>query len=277
VSGAFIDNNAYAIGTAMAMFLFFGVALAVPWRAARWAMVAGASLGAMTVVSLFSRGGLLALAAGTVTFIALQRRVLGIVIGVLLVVGAVIYLPRPQGYEERISPLTGETAISQDLSVESRLHFWRTALDMAMARPFGVGLWNYAEAYDRFDSSHGAYGPKRAVHNSPLQMLAETGFAGFAGYMFLLGWSVRILFKVRARGKDMTLPADERAVSSHVANGAIASTVAFFIGGSTISLALNDLTWFTFGAVIALDRMSGYRTAASAAATPASITLSSGR
>jgi O-antigen ligase len=173
----------------------------------------------------------------------------------VLVVATIVYLPRPQGYDERVSPITGNQKISDDASAISRMHFWRTAVEMAKARPFGVGLWNYAQAYDMFDSSSGQYGRSRAVHNSLLEILAETGFGGFAVYVFLIGWTLKILFKVRARGKDEGLSAEERRIYSSVGTGAIASMTAFLVGGSTISIALNDMTWFTFGAVIALDRL----------------------
>ncbi|MGD9894818.1 MAG: O-antigen ligase family protein [Vicinamibacterales bacterium] len=255
LSGAFIDNNGYAVGTAMAMFLFVGVAQALPQRLLRWSLMCVAPLGGMAVVSLFSRGGLLALAAGTTVFILLQRRALGMALGALVVVATVVSLPRPAGYEERISPLVGDTPLSEDLSARSRMHFWRVAVDMALARPFGVGLWNYAEAYNEFDFSAGLYGPRRSVHSSHLQVLAETGFGGFAAYVFLLGWSIRLLFRVRARGRNPDYSVDERRMYTALANGAIASIVAFLVGGATISLALNDMTWFTFGSVVALDRL----------------------
>ena len=40
------------------------------------------------------------------------------------------------------------------------------------------------------------------------------------------------------------------------ANALLVSLVAFIVGGSFIALSLNDLTWYTFALVAALDRLS---------------------
>jgi hypothetical protein len=39
-------------------------------------------------------------------------------------------------------------------------------------------------------------------------------------------------------------------------NALIASLSAFLVGGSFISMALNDLTWLTFAVIASLDRIS---------------------
>jgi hypothetical protein len=44
----------------------------------------------------------------------------------------------------------------------------------------------------------------------------------------------------------------------------MASMMAFFVGGASIAMALNDLTWITFALLAALDRISSERCAAEA-------------
>jgi O-antigen ligase len=66
-----------------------------------------------------------------------------------------------------------------------RLDLWRCALGIFRAHPWvGAGLGSFAEAYQRggFNLSRGS----RFAHDIPLQLLAETGLAGFL--LFL--WSV---------------------------------------------------------------------------------------
>jgi hypothetical protein len=41
-----------------------------------------------------------------------------------------------------------------------------------------------------------------------------------------------------------------------MANALLTSMVGFATGGAFLALALNDLTWLTFGMVAALDRLS---------------------
>ena len=262
LAGAFVDNNGYALATAMAMFLFIGVAQNVRWRPIRWAMyVVAGPLSAMTIVSLFSRGGLLALIAGTLVFVLLQRwwrAAAAFVIVALCASFLRSYLPT--GYVRRVSTLTSYQQVMADRSAEGRLHFWLVAVEMAAARPLGVGLGNFEYAYDGFDFSNGFYGHNRSVHNSYLQVLTEAGFIGMAMYVFVMIWMLRILFRIRRRARDAALPSDMRELSHTLATALIASVAAFLIGGTFISAALNDLTWLTVGTVIALDRLTAVST-----------------
>jgi putative inorganic carbon (hco3(-)) transporter len=255
-AGVFSDNNGFAVGTAMAMFPVLAVAQNVRQPVTRWALMAGAGpLSAMAVISLFSRGGFLALVSGMLVFVILQRRARYVVLSLAVISALALTLPYPTGYDHRLSFIADPETIATDMSSAGRLHFWRVAIDMAEARPFGVGLRNFEQSYDFFDSSGGLYGRARSVHNSFFQMLAETGFAGLAVYLFLIGWTFRTLFRVRKRASNDSLSFDHRHFYFTLANGMLASMVAFVVGGSTLSLAVNDLTWLTMGTVVALDRL----------------------
>jgi probable O-glycosylation ligase (exosortase A-associated) len=255
-AGVFSDNNGFAVGTAMAMFLLLAVAQNVRHRAGRLALMVGAGpLSAMAIISLFSRGGFLALVSGLSVFVVLQKRLRYVVLSLVVIAGLAVTLPYPTGYDHRLSFVADPQTITRDASSAGRLHFWRVAVDMAEMRPFGVGLRNFEQSYDFFDSSDGFYGRGRSVHNSFFQMLAETGFAGFGVYLFLLAWTFRSLFRIRKRGSDQALSSGDRHFYFTLANGMLASMVAFVVGGSTLSLALNDMTWLTMGLVVALDRL----------------------
>jgi probable O-glycosylation ligase (exosortase A-associated) len=255
-AGVFSDNNGFAVGIAMAMFPLLAVAQNVRHRAGRWALMAGAGpLSAMAIVSLFSRGGFLALISGLSVFVVLQRRARYVVLSVVVIAGLAVTLPYPKGYDYRLSFIADPETITRDMSSAGRLHFWRVAVDMAEMRPFGVGLRNFEQSYDLFDSSDGYYGRARSVHNSFFQMLAETGFAGLAVYLFLLASTFRSLLRIRKRGSNEALSSGDRHFYFTLANGMLASMVAFVVGGSTLALALNDMTWLTMGLVVALDRL----------------------
>ena len=62
--------------------------------------------------------------------------------------------------------------------------------------------------------------------------------------------------RIRQRAKTHAIPEDERYFLIASANALIVSIVGFLVGGAFIALSLNDLTWYTFALVAALDRLS---------------------
>ena len=73
----------------------------------------------------------------------------------------------------------------------------RSAVAIVADNPMGVWLMSFNWAYRFYDDSEGLYGELRAVHNSWLQALAETGFLGFAAFVGAHRVAVVILFRIR--------------------------------------------------------------------------------
>ena len=278
LAGAFIDNNGYALGCAMVMPLLIATGQNLSlWLGSkedrRWFTLpfyVAAGLTAFTVVSLFSRGGFLALGAAVIMFVLVQRRrlIATAVVCVTLVL-AYFFVPMPDGYADRIQTISTYENI-EETSALSRLHFWRVAVDMAMDRPLGVGLRNFEAAYDAYDRSGGEYGGRRAVHSSHFQVLAETGFPGAFAYLGVFGYAMFLGLRIRARSRSLAQSPSLQRFFFTSANALMVSMVAFMVGGAFISLALNDLTWLTFALVAALDRLSRQQWAdASTLAEPA--------
>ncbi len=94
------------------------------------------------------------------------------------------------------------------------------------------------------------------MHSSHFEVLAENGFFGIAIWLGLFGYSIVVLLRVRRRAARDTVPEDERYFLVSSSNALLVSLVAFLVGGSFIALSLNDLTWYTFSFVAALDRLS---------------------
>jgi putative inorganic carbon (HCO3(-)) transporter len=124
---------------------------------------------------------------------------------------------------------------------------------MVRSKPLGVGARNYEAAYDSYDFLDGMYGRGRAVHSSHFQALAENGFTGLAVWLFLFGYSYLVLFRVRRRSREESLPQSSRRFYFTTSNAFIISQTAFLLGGAFLSAAYNDLTWYAFGLVVALD------------------------
>lgn len=264
LAGSFIDNNGYALGCAMIMPLLVATGQNLPLllgsgKERRWVTLLfylAALLTAFTVVSLFSRGGFLALVTAAVVFVLVQRRrLLASCVLIATALLALQFVPIPKGYLDRIQTIQTYEEI-EETSALSRLHFWRVAVEIAFDRPFGVGLRNFEPAYDRYDTSNGEYGERRAVHSSHFQVLAENGFLGAATYIGLFAYSFVACLRIRARSRNPELSPSLRRFLFTSANALMISMAGFLTGGAFISLSLNDLTWLTFALVAALDRLS---------------------
>jgi len=262
LGGAFTDSNGYAIAGAMIIPLLVATAATLPrdWpfrKFCTWGYRATAPLTAFAIVATFSRSGFLALAAVVFVGILLQRhRFLWLTGCALVLMIALPFVPLPEGYTNRLDTITTYEEVGDESAV-SRLHFWRVAWKMAEDEPLGVGMYNFNANYDKYDFLEGQYGHNRSVHNSHLQVLAEQGFLGFAVWCWLFIDSLLLCVRLRSKAKKAlaAAPDDARFVLI-MANALIASMMAFIVGGTFIAMALNDLTWVTFGLVVGLDRLA---------------------
>lgn len=253
VGGAFADNNTYAVGcvTALPLLIAFAQNARTRWvRRLTWAAV---PFTIVTIISTFSRGGLLSLSASVLVWILLQKRPSLLLTCTVTLLPLLFFVNLPSGYSDRMTTISTYEQVGDD-SALGRLHFWRVALDMAKDRPLGVGLWNFQSTYDQYDFSDGQYGTGRAVHNSHLQVLTETGWLGAVCWVGLFAVAFFEAFRAKRRALGM-LPDDARLTIT-VANGLIVSMSGFLVGGTFVSMALNELTWLAFALVACLDRLS---------------------
>jgi putative inorganic carbon (hco3(-)) transporter len=263
LAGAFVDNNGYALATVMIIPLLLATAqnvdLIYSGRLLKWVrrgVYLSIPLCMFAVIGTYSRGGFISLAAATLIFAMLQDRRVPALGGLALVVTiALLVVPIPQSYIDRLQTIQTYNEIGEE-SAMSRPHFWRVGLRMVSANPLGVGLKQYEAAYDKYDFSYGRYGHHRAVHNSHVQVLAELGYPGELIWAGLFAFAFFACVRVRRRAREPDLDPRTGAFMRTTANALIVSMGAFVIGGSFLSLAVNDLTWLTFGLVAALDRFA---------------------
>lgn len=265
LAGSFTDNNGYAMAAAMTLPLLVCV-----WQNAdrsvmleRWVargFLIAVPLSLFTIIGTMSRAGFLAAAAALLAFVAVQRRRLLPVIGItLLIVVGLPFVPIPEGYFDRLETIRTYDEVNE-VSAMSRLHFWEVAARMAEDNPLGVGLRNYDHLYDRYDFLEGDFGTGRSVHSSHFEVLAELGYAGALVWVALFVYAIPVAWRVRRFGAHTPqLAPDEARFYVTTANALIASMVAFLVGGAFIALALNDITWYTFAAVAAIDRLARAR------------------
>jgi probable O-glycosylation ligase (exosortase A-associated) len=263
LAGAFVDNNGYALGTVMIMPLLLATAqnieILYKGKFSIWiarAFYVSVPLCMFAVVGTYSRGGFVALSAAAVAFVLVQRRrfsALAVLLSAICIFLAVV--PIPQSYIDRLQTIQTYEKVGDD-SAASRPHFWRVGLLMVAAHPLGVGLKQYERAYDNYDFTGGRYGHHRAVHSSHVQVLAELGYPGAVAWTLLFAYAFYACLRIRSRSQSAALAPEAQRFLFTMANALLASMTAFIAGGAFLSLALNDLTWLTFGIVAALERVS---------------------
>src|SRR5262245_56718438 len=265
LAGAFVDNNGYACGTVMIMPFLLAIAENIDYVIpenrptlrvwGRRAFLIAVPLCGFTVISTFSRGGFLALAASTLVYVALHRRRVRLAMSLsAIVVLGLLFVPMPDGYADRLDTLNSYE--NDEGSALSRLHFWQVATAMADAQPLGVGLRNYEYAYDTYDFTYGRFGHNRAVHSSHFQVLAELGYPGAAIWIGEFGLAFIVALRVRRKSRTPGLSPQASRLLATVSTSIIVSMAGFLVGGSFLAMALNDVTWLTFAILAGLDRVA---------------------
>ncbi len=269
--GSFTGSNAFAMGASMTVFLLIGVGQNIDslftnhipevhqplsrkiFKVALWG---AALLSAYCVFATFSRGNFLGLATGAFALLMLQRKRLKLLFFViLLVLPLSIIFVVPEGYLERLESITHQ-GDELDQSAAARPHYWDVATLMVSAYPLGIGAGCYTSYYDEFDFLHGELGFGRSVHNSHLQVLVEAGFLGAFVWIFLLIYSLSVLYKIRSRSLSPAMPVELGNFLFTFSNSLFASLVAFIIGGIFYELAHLILVWVVVISAVVLDRFS---------------------
>jgi Flp pilus assembly protein TadD len=240
LNGPFINSNHTAEFLEMGAFVCVACALMggsalnrVGWLAA--AIAAGAA-----ALGTLSRGAIVALAAGTLTFAGLwrsaiahadeqmgsqksrPRTALWVILMLVFLVAAAALL----GTDQLLSKVA-----TTHLGQEARLQVWRDSLKIVLAHPVGIGRG----AFDRVFPVYREVGTPISVRfafaeNEPLQYLVEMGWAGFLAVVVAAVVVTREWY--RARRKD---PVEAGLVAALVA---VLVHNCFDFGFETLGVAL---------------------------------------
>ena len=103
------------------------------------------------------------------------------VIAFLVVLSVVFVGPAGRGSVDK----RWQATTVQEVSLDSRMSIWRDTVRMVKDFPlFGVGLGGWQDLFARYQTPPWSWWIYREAHNDYLELLAETGIAGFA----LLAW-----------------------------------------------------------------------------------------
>jgi probable O-glycosylation ligase (exosortase A-associated) len=251
------DNNAVAVGMLMLVPLFIALAHTASNRWERWLhyfMMIGV---AYRAISTYSRGGFIAGAAVTALYVMRSDRKIRSAVAAAVVCGTLLSV-LPSTFWERMSTIpTSQEMVSDvaegsaevDASESGRLHFWRVAVDMALANPmFGVGLNAYTRLYNDYDFSAGQYGRNRSVHSVWFGILSELGIPAFVLFLTMLGLAVVSCGGIARRSRRGELSKDFYYFAVALQIG----FVACIVGGTFLPFQYTEILWHFVGLSMAL-------------------------
>jgi O-antigen ligase len=251
---------------ALASFLVLGIGLAggATWSAghgwADWRRFAGPlillGLACGALVTTVSRAGLAALVIAPVVILIgrwvaerwsrartagfVPRKVIAMILGGLVLgTAALVLIPKRDASALPSSPVEAVLHVLDprrplDRSLEARLNIWKAAVDFGTKEwPLGIGLGQFPRLYSSYPDSDG---PENA-HNFFLQVFAESGLLGLAGFSVFLG-TIAAAFRT---GSQTRTPA-QRALATWLAVGLLAFVLTWVTGHPLLNLS-NQL-WF---------------------------------
>lgn len=188
--GIFGNPNelAYSLTILLPLAAAISADLGLLRRALIWALMGVYTL---VIYLTFSRGGMLGLFA-VLAFMGMRQRrastrmlALGLMAAGLLAVS--VYWTRDQGF----------TDLARDASFQQRITTFKTALAMFLDRPLlGVGVNCSMVAWPLYAPKALGYNTWLIVHNTFLQVLAETGLLGFVSFVAFLAFGLYRAWKL---------------------------------------------------------------------------------
>jgi O-antigen ligase len=147
-----------------------------------------------TIVWTHSRGGALALATLFIVMLFRSRRKIATLVLIAIIAGPIVYLVR-DSYYDRIATMENP---EEEGSAASRLLYWKSAIALWKDYPMlgvGFGSANQQLLFPQYTGL--PYG--QVVHNTYLQLLADSGIIALLIFVYLLfGTIVRLEKSARA-------------------------------------------------------------------------------
>ena len=248
--GMLADNNDFAMALAMAVPMLFQVGMTEQRKLVRRAFFVAVPLTILSVGATYSRGGFLSVAVAIGILVWRSRnRVVGILIGFLLAIVAVIAMP--QSYKDRLATLRNP---QEEGSAAGRLRAWQVATNMATQNPFfGVGFAQFRANWLRYCAEPTPQEKEgRAVivaHSSYFQIWAELGTPALVIYLLMLVWSFIAIWRLRRL-------ATRAYFSSWILDYCTlfeASLAAFVVGSAFLNRATFDLMYHWIAVILVFE------------------------
>lgn len=273
------DNNTYAVWLITSLpLIFFTVKHLPSFKLRNFGYIV--LLGNLVAVLLtFSRAGLIGLLVVLIGLLLQMKRKIFLVFFLIVALpfggllgysllssdtGRPVQFDSALGKKDRVeqtidSYLTRIQTLNRfrnEASVESRLHFWRVAIDMLQDNPLlGVGFGNYLNRFDDYDTTQGLYGSNRAAHSTPLLVAAELGFAGIVVSLVIIFSTLALLS--RAKALALQLSDSERAAEliDYVKMVQI-SALGFAVGSLFVVCLHIEMMWVLVALAMVIERVA---------------------
>jgi putative inorganic carbon (HCO3(-)) transporter len=202
-------------------------------------------IAAFSVVCLMyslSRGGYVALLAACLFLGLAKQRMLLVFLVVLLLAWTNLV---PMAVQQRISMTYDEQTGSLDNSAETRLSLWENAMQVFGGNVvFGTGFNTYAYMHlnKRTDGGEGYY---EDTHNFFIKVLLETGIAGLAIFIWLLGRTALSGFRLFRKARDPFFA----SLGLGLVGWLVSAIVANLFGDRWTFLQVNSYMWILGGLV----------------------------
>ncbi|HVS11739.1 MAG TPA: putative O-glycosylation ligase, exosortase A system-associated [Planctomycetota bacterium] len=246
--GMLEDNNAFSLALCMGLPLLLEIGRSEKSKVLRRGVFLMIPLSILTIIMTRSRGGFLSLAA-VVAVMVWRSRNRTLAIAMAGVLGVTALLVVPDEYIDRIKSIRD---YEEDGSAMGRIAAWKTAVNMATAKPlFGVGMNMFQRNYRQY-ASGAEHESIRVAHNAYLQVWAEYGSIALCLYLFLIGATFWSLWRLRREAR-------RHYYTSWIINYATmfeTTLVAFVTGSTFLNRADFDLFYHLVAIVIAFEAIA---------------------
>lgn len=238
------DPNFLAAGVIPALIFALGLFAVMRDPFVRLGLATSVAILTFGLFATQSRGGLVAAAVALLGALAVMRGRRGPLVATILVIGSV-----GVGWAAA-NPSAVERLTTSDQGGNGRSELWTVAVRMATDRPvLGVGLNNYREYSRDYTRDVGTLRFVRliaedphVVHNTYLQLLAETGVPGLALLLLVAGLILRTMRRASQRLRAI----GERELSL-LADCAFISLLSVLASSFFISNLSDWRSWFVAG------------------------------
>ncbi|MFA7233098.1 MAG: O-antigen ligase family protein [Terrimicrobiaceae bacterium] len=216
---------------------FLSLGMACLGRTAVWVKVVLAYVAAACVagtVLTLSRGGMIGLGTGLVTFFALSLIALGVGardrrLVILLATLAILTAGLGGGYYLFSQSMTAQARMSRIMEDSYRTNLWPAALRQAQLEPLiGTGAGSFTQLSRRL-RDYSSNADDTFAHNDWAQAMADFGFIGLVFILaaFLLNWRAGFLGFVDALRQRMSVASRPQSNSAAFGIGALSALAAF--------------------------------------------------
>ena len=235
----FGGTNSLALALMMVMPLMLYLYAHARHRLVRPALLLGIGLTIISVISSYSRGAFVTIAA-VAAYLAWKSKHRLIFIPIMAVVGVGAFMFMPAKYFERIETLQ---TYEEDNSAMGRIYAWGVAYDVAKDRPLVGGgfsmitadLWvKYRPQDEELVRTKNKW---HDTHSIYFEVLGEQGWVGLVFFMTLM-W---LAFAQGRRIQKRTRDRPDLRWAADLASYTQVGLVAYAVGGAFLGLAYFDL------------------------------------